>query len=196
MAAAQDVLSAFMEDVISEMAGHIPLKAIAERILAAHAADPFGDFKVSANCDPNPLKPWAADVSTDLAAHVADPFGNYKVSASPLAPHMGAVTAAGFCVNLGAQVGDPLVGFEGVLLHALHCMCPEVTSQDVALSGMAQAKAKDVQPKSLDCTKLLFWCGTRAAMPSASSLVGQGAAGFGMPGPSDRTHRATRQASL
>ena len=35
------------------MAGHVPLKAIAERILAAHAADPFGDFKV-------PPKPLAA----------------------------------------------------------------------------------------------------------------------------------------
>ena len=33
------------------MAGHVLLKAVAERILAAHAADPFGDFKVS----PHPL---------------------------------------------------------------------------------------------------------------------------------------------
>lgn len=35
-----------MEDVISHMAGYVPLKAIAERILAAYARDPFGDFKV------------------------------------------------------------------------------------------------------------------------------------------------------
>jgi hypothetical protein len=43
---AQETLTAFMEDVISHMAGYVPLKAIAERILAAYANDPFGDFKV------------------------------------------------------------------------------------------------------------------------------------------------------
>lgn len=39
-----------MEDVISHMAGYVPLKAIAERILAAYARDPFGDFKVVLFC--------------------------------------------------------------------------------------------------------------------------------------------------
>ena len=43
---AQETVTAFMEDVISHMAGYVPLKAIAERILAAYARDPFGDFKV------------------------------------------------------------------------------------------------------------------------------------------------------
>ncbi|CAL8466179.1 g5715 [Coccomyxa elongata] len=42
---AQETVTAFMEDVISHMAGYVPLKAIAERILAAYARDPFGDFK-------------------------------------------------------------------------------------------------------------------------------------------------------
>ena len=42
----QEALTAFMEDVISHMAGYVPLKAIAERILASYASDPFGDFKV------------------------------------------------------------------------------------------------------------------------------------------------------
>lgn len=42
----QETLTALMEDVISHMAGYVPLKAIAERILAAYARDPFGDFKV------------------------------------------------------------------------------------------------------------------------------------------------------
>lgn len=45
LAAAQDALSAMMEDVIAAMAGYVPLKAIAERILDAYARDPFGDFK-------------------------------------------------------------------------------------------------------------------------------------------------------
>lgn len=42
----QEALTAFMEDVISHMAGYVPLKVIAERILASYASDPFGDFKV------------------------------------------------------------------------------------------------------------------------------------------------------
>jgi len=42
----QEALTAFMEDIISHMAGYVPLKAIAERILASYASDPFGDFKV------------------------------------------------------------------------------------------------------------------------------------------------------
>lgn len=46
----QETLTAFMEDVISHMAGYVPLKAIAERILAAYAKDPFGDFKVCHLC--------------------------------------------------------------------------------------------------------------------------------------------------
>lgn len=46
LARLQETLTAFMEDVISHMAGYVPLKAIAERILAAYANDPFGDFKV------------------------------------------------------------------------------------------------------------------------------------------------------
>jgi hypothetical protein len=44
--AVQEALTAFMEDIISHMAGYVPLKAIAERILASYASDPFGDFKV------------------------------------------------------------------------------------------------------------------------------------------------------
>ena len=36
-----------MEDIISHMAGYVPLKAIAERILLSYASDPFGDFKVT-----------------------------------------------------------------------------------------------------------------------------------------------------
>ena len=36
-----------MEDIISHMAGYVPLKAIAERILSSYASDPFGDFKVA-----------------------------------------------------------------------------------------------------------------------------------------------------
>ena len=43
----QDCLTAFMEDIISHMAGYVPLKAIAERILLSYASDPFGDFKVT-----------------------------------------------------------------------------------------------------------------------------------------------------
>lgn len=46
MRGAQEAITAFMEDVISDMAGYVPLKAIAERILASYASDPFGDFKV------------------------------------------------------------------------------------------------------------------------------------------------------
>ena len=42
----QETVTALMEDVIAHMAGYVPLKAIAERILAAYARDPFGDFKV------------------------------------------------------------------------------------------------------------------------------------------------------
>ena len=45
LAGAQDCMSAMMEGVIAAMAGHVPLGAIAERILDAHARDPFGDFK-------------------------------------------------------------------------------------------------------------------------------------------------------
>lgn len=43
----QEALTAFMEDIISHMAGYAPLKAIAERILTSYASDPFGDFKAS-----------------------------------------------------------------------------------------------------------------------------------------------------
>lgn len=48
LAGAQACMSAMMEDVIAAMAGHVPLGAIAERILASHARDPFGDFKARA----------------------------------------------------------------------------------------------------------------------------------------------------
>ena len=48
----QEALTAFMEDVISHMAGYVPLKAIAERILASYASDPFGDFKVCSGNTP------------------------------------------------------------------------------------------------------------------------------------------------
>ena len=52
-----------MEDVISHMAGYVPLKAIAERILAAYARDPFGDFKVVLFC----LGPFACFSSSASA---------------------------------------------------------------------------------------------------------------------------------
>ncbi|KAK9839358.1 hypothetical protein WJX84_012353 [Apatococcus fuscideae] len=45
LAALQQLLTAFMEEAISHMAGHIPLRIIAERILAHHATDQFGDFR-------------------------------------------------------------------------------------------------------------------------------------------------------
>ena len=35
-----------MEQVIRAMAGHVPLKAIAEAIIHQHGSDQFGDFKV------------------------------------------------------------------------------------------------------------------------------------------------------
>ena len=44
--AAEACLAALMEQVIGMMAGHVPLRAIGERILAAYAPDPFGSFKV------------------------------------------------------------------------------------------------------------------------------------------------------
>ena len=56
----QEALTAFMEDVISHMAGYVPLKAIAERILASYASDPFGDFKVRSS-EPSSGRP--GDVS-------------------------------------------------------------------------------------------------------------------------------------
>lgn len=36
----------FMEEVIRGMAGHVPLKAIAEAIIHHYSGDAFGDFKV------------------------------------------------------------------------------------------------------------------------------------------------------
>ena len=36
----------FMEEVIADMAGHIPLAAIGDRVLREFASDQFGDFKV------------------------------------------------------------------------------------------------------------------------------------------------------
>ncbi len=64
----QEALTAFMEDVISHMAGYVPLKAIAERILASYASDPFGDFKVRPL---NPLSSLPCCGSYDSSASLA-----------------------------------------------------------------------------------------------------------------------------
>ncbi|KAL0048183.1 hypothetical protein WJX82_009442 [Trebouxia sp. C0006] len=45
LAAIQQVFTGFMEEVISGMAGYIPLKAIGQRILAQYSRQQFGDFR-------------------------------------------------------------------------------------------------------------------------------------------------------
>ena len=45
LAALQQVFSGFMEEVISGMAGYIPLKAIGDRILAQYSRQQWGDFR-------------------------------------------------------------------------------------------------------------------------------------------------------
>lgn len=45
--AVQHLLMVFMEDIIADMAGYVPLAAIADRILSEFAADQLGDFKGS-----------------------------------------------------------------------------------------------------------------------------------------------------
>lgn len=45
--ACQKLLMCFMEDVIADMAGFIPLSAIGKRILSEFACEPFGHFKSS-----------------------------------------------------------------------------------------------------------------------------------------------------
>lgn len=45
LAAIQHVFTGFMEEVISGMAGYIPLKAIGQRILAQYSRQQFGDFR-------------------------------------------------------------------------------------------------------------------------------------------------------
>ncbi len=45
LAALQQVFTGFMEEVISGMAGYIPLKAIGQRILAQYSRQQFGDFR-------------------------------------------------------------------------------------------------------------------------------------------------------
>ena len=86
LTAAQGALGAFMEDVIGAIAGHVPLKAIAERILAAHAADPFGDFKVSRIPLLSAKQPKGESMSLSLAAHAAGLFGKLQAPCSPLLP--------------------------------------------------------------------------------------------------------------
>lgn len=44
-AALQQLFTGFMEEVISGMAGYIPLKAIGQRILAQYTQQQFGDFR-------------------------------------------------------------------------------------------------------------------------------------------------------
>ena len=41
----QLLFTGFMEEVISGMAGYIPLKAIGQRILAQYSTQQFGDFR-------------------------------------------------------------------------------------------------------------------------------------------------------
>ena len=43
--ALQQLFTSFMEEVISGMAGYIPLKAIGQRILAQYTQQQFGDFR-------------------------------------------------------------------------------------------------------------------------------------------------------
>ncbi|KAK9804391.1 hypothetical protein WJX72_010740 [[Myrmecia] bisecta] len=45
LASLQHLLTALMEEVISHMAGYVPLKAIGDRIIRQYNRDPFGDFK-------------------------------------------------------------------------------------------------------------------------------------------------------
>ena len=45
LAALQQVFTGFMEEVISGMAGYIPLKDIGQRILAQYSRQQFGDFR-------------------------------------------------------------------------------------------------------------------------------------------------------